>query len=112
MQPTGAIGARPRRQGFSMRVHVVLILILGLFLAGFASAQESDPPTHHDATIEHTDKAARSSPRDPAHAWFTLNRIRVAFVVGRYEEQVEGAEKMTEAAPDHPAGWLYFGNRN
>jgi len=34
-----------------------------------------------------------------------LNRVVVAFVVGRYEEQIEWAEKMTEAAPDHPAGW-------
>jgi TolB-like protein/Flp pilus assembly protein TadD len=59
----------------------------------------------YDGTIEHTEKAARLSPRDPAHAWFMLNRVVVAFVVGRYEEQVEWAQKMTEAAPDHPAGW-------
>ncbi len=59
----------------------------------------------YDATMEHADKAERLSPRDPAHAWFTLQRACAAFVVGRYEEQVEWAEMMTEAAPDHPAGW-------
>ena len=59
----------------------------------------------YDATMEHTRKARQLSPRDPAHAWFTLMGICAAFVVGRYEEQVEMAQKMTEAAPDHPAGW-------
>ena len=62
----------------------------------------------YDATMEHVDKAERLSPRDPAHAWFTLQRVCAAFVVGRYEEQVEWAEKMTEAAPDHPAGWRFL----
>ena len=33
------------------------------------------------------------------------NRARRNRVDGRYEEQVEWAEKMTEAAPDHPSGW-------
>jgi len=59
----------------------------------------------YDGTMEHVDKAERLSPRDPAHAWFILQRACAAFVVGHYEEQVGWAERMTEAAPDHPAGW-------
>lgn len=61
-----------------------------------ATAEGADEP------LSLPDKAARLSPRDPVHAWFTLQR---AIVVGQYGEQVEWAEKMTEAAPDHPAGW-------
>ncbi len=73
--------------------------------AEFALAGASAWSGEYDATMEHVDKAERLSPRDPAHAFFTLQRAIVAFVVGRYEEQVEWAEKMTEAAPDHPSGW-------
>jgi TolB-like protein/Tfp pilus assembly protein PilF len=76
-------------------------LAVAEFTYGAAMAWKGD----YEATREHTDKAVRLSPRDPAHAWFMLNRVVVAFVDGRYEEQVERAEKMTEAAPDHPGGW-------
>ena len=41
--------------------------------------------------------------RDPSHAWYALTRICAAFVVGRYEEQVEWAQKMTEEAPVYSA---------
>ncbi len=34
-----------------------------------------------------------------------MTHICAAFVVGRYEEQVAWAEKMTEEAPNHPGGW-------
>lgn len=73
--------------------------------AEFALAAASAWSGEYDATMEHVDKAERLSPRDPAYAFFTLQRAIVAFVVGRYEEQVEWAEKMIEAAPDHPSGW-------
>ena len=48
------------------------------------------------------------SPRDHAHAWWELARVIAPFVAGRYEEQVENARRMTETAPDHPAGWRFL----
>ncbi len=62
----------------------------------------------YDEAIETVERAVRLNPRDPSHAWYFLTYVVAAFVVGRYEEQVEWAEKMTEAAPDHPAGWRWL----
>ena len=76
-------------------------LAFGEFALASALAWSGD----FDGAMEHIDKAERLSPRDPAHAWFTLQRAVAAFVVGRYEDQVAWAEQMTKASPNHPAGW-------
>jgi tetratricopeptide (TPR) repeat protein len=60
---------------------------------------------HYDEAILHADRAMRLSPRDPAKAWWSIALIVAAFVTERYEEQVERAQLMTQAIPDHPAGW-------
>ncbi len=62
----------------------------------------------YDEAIETVERAVRLNPRDPSHAWYFLTYVVAAFVVGRYEEQIKWAEKMTEAAPDHPAGWRWL----
>lgn len=62
----------------------------------------------YDAAIENFEKAARRDPGYHAHPLALLPRVYAPFVVGRYEEQVEWARKLTEAAPHNPAGWRFL----
>jgi TolB-like protein/Flp pilus assembly protein TadD len=60
---------------------------------------------NYEEAVNHSDRAARLSPHDPARVYWYMGRGAAAFVAGKYEEASEWGRRLTETFPDFGIGW-------
>ena len=63
---------------------------------------------NRDDALLHAGNAQRLSPRDASLGFLRLAPVIAALVSEHYEEYLESAKRLTEAAPDFIAGWKHL----